>query len=195
MSVAVAVAASTQQVNLKVEAGFIAINKGRSQQGFIKCWDYLALQTTEWALLLQDDALPVKAFQTHLYKMLEAAPSPVVSLYFGPPAPKAASAEAEVLGASFITAPTLFDTVAVCVKTALIPSMLDTVRGHRPLEAAISQWCADNQYLITYPQPSLCDRSPSRYGYHNSPTPLLAYRLGGRTTWDTNRTHQIEAGS
>lgn len=177
-----------------------------------RCWEYLATQDTVWSVVLEDDAEPVEDFTHQLQQVLEAAPTDVLSLYLGTARPvwfqpqgqpsarklqpilREAVAKAEIQGASFILAPQLFHGVAVCIRTSLVPSMLDlTADSTRPIDYRISDWCENEGHLIAYPQPSLCDHEdgPS-VAIHPDREPRLhprkAYKVGGRGTWDRTRT-------
>lgn len=180
-----------------------------------KVWTWLADNPADadWLVVIEDDALPITEFADQLTQVLEAAPTPIVSLYLGTGRPvwyqpkgqssakklqpilREAVAKAEVQGSSFITAPQLFHGVAVAIKTDLVPSMLDMTGlkdERRPFDYAISDWGEHEELRISYPQPSLVDHEdgPS-VAVHQDREPRTterkAYRTGGRNTWSSDR--------
>lgn len=48
-----------------------------------RVWAELATTDTEWAVVLEDDAVPVPNFRDQLTQALNVAPAPYVSLYLG----------------------------------------------------------------------------------------------------------------
>jgi hypothetical protein len=168
---------------------------------------------SDWLLALEDDSVPTADFNRQLEMVLDAGPTPVVSLYLGtsrpvwyqPQGQRSATklqpllrervAQADVEGASFITAPQLFHGVAVAIRTELVPSMLDFTSmkdPKRPFDYAVSDWCENEDHTVAYAQPSIVDHEdgPS-VAVHQDREPRLkprkAYRLGGRQTWDGTR--------
>lgn len=172
-----------------------------------RTWTYLADTNSEWSVVLEDDAEPISEFRTQLDLALAAAPTDVVSLYLGTSRPewmefsgrgsavkvqpllRDAVAQASVTGASFITCTRILHGVALCIRTTLVPSMLDFTRDSKqPFDYAIGDWCYNEDHRVAYTQPSLVDHQdgPTLFKHPDGQPrthPRKAYRLGGRQHW------------
>lgn len=202
----------------QVDADYMSVDDGTlgCDGNHRAVWAHLAHLGAEWSVVIEDDAIPVPDFRAQLGKVLAVSPSPVVSLYLGTARPvwielagrgsaqraqplvRQAVAEAEVKGASFITAPKLMHAVAVAIRTDLIAAMLDaTAETLDPIDAAIGKWCSTVGHTVAYSYPSLVDHydGPTVIRRHPDGEPRLeprkAYKLGTRGTW-TTRTVEIQ---
>jgi len=160
--------------------------------------------TTEWALVIEDDALPIPDFTAQTALALGTAPTPIVSLYLGRQRPPQhqASIMAAVKHATehhhaWITASTLFHAVAVAIRTSQVPNLVRFI-DHNPychldIDEAITEWCRHHNHLIGYTQPSLVDhRDTGSIATHRDgatrESGRTAYKTGTRDNWDTPTT-------
>ncbi len=74
-----------KELQQKVKAEFISIDDGTlgCNRNHHHVWNQLSHSPTHWALVLEDDALPVDRFRAQAAAALGAAPTPIVSLYLG----------------------------------------------------------------------------------------------------------------
>lgn len=164
-----------------------------------KVWTWLAEHaTTEWSVVVEDDAIPTARFNSQLGEVLTVAPTPIVGLYLGAGYPpqwqariRAAITEADRTGASWITGQLLYG-VGVAIQTPLIEDMLTyTEKSTQGFDFAIKDWATARSHTIGFTWPSLLDHqdSPSIAKHPDGGqrlTPRKAYKVGGRGTW-TNR--------
>lgn len=150
----------------------------------LRAWDWHQDNNrTPWAIVLEDDALPVVDFVHQAQEALQCAPSPVVSFYLGRSRPPhwqpsigRVIADPETLGPrreSWLTAPVLLHHVGVAVKTSLLPLMCDSLPWHlqsgAPIDEAISLWCRRMNIRVAYTNPSLVDHD------HTIPSVITAH--------------------
>jgi hypothetical protein len=156
--------------------------------------DMHAADPTDWAVTLEDDALPVQGFCDQLDAALKVAPAPVVSLYLGTDGRdhwqsriRHAYTRTSAATCWLVTAGTLLHAVAVAIRTDLLPT-LDLDPGVPP-DAAISNWCKRHGHPVAYSIPSLCDHADGppvitrRGDPHPRDVPRHAHRVGTRTHW------------
>lgn len=145
----------------------------------------------EWAVVLEDDAVPVPDFTGQLDAALHVAPAPIVSLYLGTGNPTTwqprISRAIDTAGqANWLVASTLLHAVAVAIRTELLPIQLDK---RMPIDNAISNWAKRNELLVGYTLPSLVDHADTEpvitQRYDRKPRNLArrAHRIGTRTHW------------
>lgn len=201
--------AMAKQLAVDVEADvFMDDGTLGCEQNHRRAWEHLAHAKTEFALVLEDDAIPVPDFTHQAIQALAVAPSDVVSLYLGTGRPiwfelagrgsaqrlqpliRDAVNQAHTEQACFITAPKLFHGVAVAIRTPLIGSMLTHTRvSPKPIDFAIGDWCVTEGHTVAYTVPSLCnhDDGPTVIRTHPDGEPRMAPRtahmFGGRITW------------
>jgi GR25 family glycosyltransferase involved in LPS biosynthesis len=143
-----------------------------------------------WSVILEDDCLPVNNFRHQLQQALDAAPTPIVSLYLGRKRPQefqdhiaAALKHAHNTNAHWITAPNMMHAVGYAIHTTHIPDLLDDLNTPRfnpqPIDHNISQWAHNRHHQIAYCIPSLIN--------HDDTLPVVAEHDGprppGRTAW------------
>jgi hypothetical protein len=151
----------------------------------------LVSSTTDWALILEDDAQPVPDFRDQADAALSAAPTPIVSLYLGRTYPvenQHRIPAAMDSDSCWILHNRLRHCVAYAVRTDLLPSLalhnspgiVDT--GH------ITHWAKTHGLTpIAYINPSLADHADTRSVIADrAPRPpgRTAWRTGTRDHWD-----------
>lgn len=147
-------------------------------------WEALAHRTSDWIVVLEDDAIPVPDFRAQLAQALTAAPTPVVSLYLGRKRPpqwqqrvSAALRRTFADDACWITANHMLHAVAIAVRADLVPSLL-AHRTRLPWDEHFTTWA--QRHGVSYTVPSLVD--------HADTGTLIAHRDGeprpcGRVAW------------
>lgn len=156
-------------------------------------WEWLADSTTEWGVVLEDDALAVDGFGDQLTQVLRVAPADMVSLYLGrgnPPHWQRPIARViwpnnGLPGAedpNFLVCGHLLHGVGYAVRTALIPDLVAHLRTSTlPLDEAVSDWTLRCGHRVAYSRPSLLD--------HRDGPSLIRERADGyprdqqRTAW------------
>lgn len=210
MTVSIGIVAHTtrralaEQLQARVNADIISIDDGTLKCGgnHQQVWTELADTTSDWALVLEDDAQPVVNFTGQLHRALDACPTNVCSLYLGATRPPQyqtaiadALAKADANQACWITTPLVLHAVALAVRTALIPSMLNHLhtRNYLPIDEAQSSWARKTGQLVAYSVPSLVqhpDVLPTLVRHRDgAPRPTgtrTAHRVGTRRTWTSD---------
>lgn len=158
-------------------------------------WHQLATADAEWSVIIEDDALPVADFSSHLEQALAAAPSNIVSLYLGTSRPalwqsriQAATRRADKANAPWIVGSHLLHAVAVAIRTDLVPTMLEHLDGSLPIDDAITKWATSADQPVAYTWPSLVDHrdEPSLMPRKRRNTgPRRAWRHGTPDQWST----------
>lgn len=185
-----------------VDAWTMCVDDGSlgCEANHLRTWRKLAASTTPWAVVLEDDALPVRDFTVQLGGVLAAAPTPIVSLYLGRSRPpiwqpwiRQATINADLQDACFIPGRRLLHCVGVAIRTPLVAHMVATVakRPDLPIDEGIHQWAEDNRHTMAYCWPSIVD-------HHDGPTlvahrdmqprtePRVAWSCGSRSRWHTS---------
>ena len=189
------------QLANQVEAAYISFDDGTLGFGnHRRVWQLVADEHKDWAVVLEDDAMPVAGFTQQLTAALHNAPTPIVSLYLGnddrtPPNITAAVAKAKACDAAYILGRQVRHAVALAIKTEHVASMLTYVdrRRYFPIDDAINGWHARQMThtLVTYTAPSLVDHKdgPSVIERHRDGlprnTPRKAIHVGTRRNWTT----------
>jgi GR25 family glycosyltransferase involved in LPS biosynthesis len=177
----------------QVEAAFVSVDDGTlgCENNHRKVWQWMADNaTTQWSVVLEDDAKPVNDFRRQLDEALDNAPTPIVSLYLGRKRPphvqdfiRQATIQADQQDACYVTATALFHAVGVAIRTDLVQPMLNaTTSVAPPWDYTIGTWALAEHHTITYLWPSLLD--------HADQDTLIAHpdklpRAKGRTAWRT----------
>jgi hypothetical protein len=148
----------------------------------------------DWAVVLEDDAVPVDGFLEQLDKALPLAPSGLVSLYLGrqrPPQYQNAIAKAvdvaDADDASWIVSTRLLHGVGYAIKTSLLDSLLDFA-SNLPIDEHISAWAQLHGRVTSYAWPSLVDHAdmPTVVSHRDGqprPPGRVAWRTGTRPVW------------
>jgi hypothetical protein len=153
---------------------------------------------TDWAISLEDDAVPIPEFRQQAQAALEHTTAAVISFYFGKhriavweKRKQIAISRATEHDANWFTARTLLHAVAVAVRTDVLSDLLaygTQFPGTFPNDEVISHWANATGNTVAYTWPSLVDHAdqPTLF-VHPDKLPRLpgrkAYKLGTRTTW------------
>lgn len=184
-------AQQTHPAIVSVDTGRIGANTNHQH-----VWNQLAKHNTTWSVVLEDDAQPINDFHLHLTHALDAAPTPIVSLYLGRQRPPQhqqdiadALAKADANQAHWIIATQLFHAVAVAIWTRHIPDMLQHMRPYLPIDENIGRWTRQRGYPIAYTVPSLVDHAdgPTLIRHPDEaprPPGRVAHCIGTHNTWN-----------
>lgn len=155
----------------------------------INTWKRLADEPADWAVVLEDDAVPVHDFTTQLEQALAVAPTPIVSLYLGRQRPPQfqhlippATATATERGAHWLVSRHLLHAVGVAIRTDLIGDMLTHLNSGDPIETGITDWLNHHYQRVAYTWPSLVDHADAETLIHHPDGEL---RPPGRVAWET----------
>ena len=188
------------QLATLVNATYISIDDGTLGFGnHRRVWSLVADEHKDWAVVLEDDAMPVINFTHQLDAALTHAPTPIVSLYLGSddrttPAITDAVAKAKANDAAYILGRQVRHAVALAIRTQHVPSMLTYVtrRRYLPIDDAINAWQAQHlNTTVAYTAPSLVDHrdTPTVITRHRDgkprTTPRTAFHVGTRHDWTT----------
>lgn len=169
----VGVVAHTDRVVMACElASSVEADETFLDDGFLGEWrnHVRALRRAEqfevdYAVILQDDAVPVAGFRKAIEQAVEVYPNSLISLYVGTHRPrpnnvKTAIAQADKVGAAWLTADTLMWGVGIIVPTSLISEILDQVKGSKlPYDQRIGLWAEETGNDVYYTWPSLVDHA------------------------------------
>lgn len=143
----------------------------------------LATAWGDWHCVLQDDAIPIPDLRTHIEHAIAFAPQrTAISLYVGTLRPHAqrvarAVAEADITGASWLSAPTLYWGVAVLIPTEGIPAILNTP-SRMPYDRRIGEIFRSQHRPVLYTWPSLVDHADTPSLLHDRGGERRAHRVG-----------------
>lgn len=197
----VARAEQAHQLATHVDAKFINVDDGTlgCELNHRQVWLWhIANTRTEWAINLEDDALPVEGFTEQVEQALDVAPAPIVSLYLGRHhiptldwEKRKQQAIANIGDAHWLTTNMLLHAVAVAIRTDILPQVIaHTMRlpDFLPNDEAISHFAMNNGCPIAYTWPSLVDHrdQPTLFRHHDKmdrPPGRIAYHTGTRTHW------------
>jgi len=120
----------------------------------------------DWAVVVQDDAVPVPNFRHHLERALAKTPRTGISLYVGTGRPRAervrrAAHEATRQGASWLECDSLLWGVAIALPAEHVDPMLDWAQHQRqPYDQRISAWYRrSRKQPVRMTWPSLVDHA------------------------------------
>lgn len=186
----------------EVDASYVSFDDGTlgCTGNHLKVWRHLAesgLSVGNWAVVLEDDAVPVEGFRDQLDALLAAAPGPVVSLYLGTGYPihwqSRVKRAVEAADSWIVSDGHLLHAVAVAIKAEMVSDMLKHVendaRPRRPIDEKITDWARTNHHFVVYSQPSICDHADedSTIGIHPDGRPRnrprKAWTVGTRQHW------------
>jgi hypothetical protein len=165
----------------------------------------------EWVVILEDDARIGEDFHRQLQCVLDAAPSPMISLYNGTGYPMQYQRRfAELAGRNdvhFILHRAMRHAVAYalhaqCFELGLIESMTKMTRQKWPPDDAMGAWCRTQGMQVAYTNPSIVEHEdgPSvigqRWGVAGPIVgarrlPRHAHHFGGREHWDSQKVDNV----
>ena len=179
----------------------------------LRAWRALAQTDAEYAVVLEDDAVPVQCFNDQLQQALSVSPTPVVSLYLGRDRPRDIQPAIRKLISNdvescWITSDRMLHAVGIAIRTSLVQSMIDHITQapavFMPIDQAIGHWAHSSGYTVGYTWPSLVDhadvdtvidlhddgQSRARWveGKHGMPVlqQRIAWNAGIRARWDSS---------
>ena len=157
-----------------------------------RVWQWLFQRADEWAIVLEDDAVPVPNFRTQLAQALKHAPTPLVSLYLGRMRPPWAqdhilTAVANAGDADWIVSNHMLHAVGYAVRVDLLPSLMSQPLN-TPVDQHISAWAQTESIDISYPWPSLIDHAdlPTIVDHPDGqprPPGRVAWKTAAHPTW------------
>ncbi|AVO21701.1 glucosyltransferase [Mycobacterium phage MooMoo] len=175
-----------QQLAGQTGAEYVSIDDGTlgCNDNHRRVWQWHHDHPSEWAIVLEDDALPINGFRTHATAALATAPAPVVSFYLGRQHPRLwqphiqqALQHATTANAPWITAPRTLHAVAYAIHTTVLKDLL-THHSDKPIDEAITAWQQHTSHLTAYTVPSLVDHTDGPTVINRRPS-----RKPGRTAW------------
>jgi GR25 family glycosyltransferase involved in LPS biosynthesis len=188
-------AQQAHRLNNTFDADYLNIDDGTlgCTGNHLNVWHWLHHNTsTEWSIVLEDDALPIADFRAQAAAALTVAPAPIVSFYLGSypphfdPDKEHAIVQADNTDADWIVAPFLFHAVAVAIRTDQLGPILNHcgVNEPAPIDQAISSYPA----TVAYTWPSLVNHhdGPSATNHPDGiqrGVSRTAYRTGTRGIW------------
>lgn len=195
-----------EQLAEQVNADFISIDGIHQRLGcnanHRRTWTEIAALNPTVGVVLEDDAVVVRDFRHQLEQAVKAAPSAIISGYLGMQRPpqwmpkvKRTVDAANQADAHYITSTHLLHGVCVAMNIEHIPPMLDftATRNYLPWDEAVGAYARHAGQLVTYTWPSIVDHRDGlslishRDGQARKPG-RVAWHVGTRTTWDTNKT-------
>ncbi|AKJ72561.1 glucosyltransferase [Gordonia phage GMA2] len=152
----------------KLDASLALDSHGRWGPGInhLRAWVLGNTLKSDWIAVIEDDAILCDDFVEKVDKLLETAPTDVVSLYLGTGYPRhlvrsaqSAVELAESRGENWLTLHTLNHAVCVLVRQSRVNDMLSVIlpRRHHAADEAISEWAQLRGIRISYPTVSLVD--------------------------------------
>jgi hypothetical protein len=180
------------QLYCMVDADFLTMDDGKlgCTGNHLQAWQWHAEHPSEWAITLEDDAVPVEGFTEQLEVALAAAPTPIVSLYLGRGYVSdthvgADVRRAESVGAHWLVGAGPLHAVALALRGELVGPMIEAVQRSRlAIDHAMSGWARRSGYRTAYSIPSLVDHrdTPSLVVRYRR-SPRVAWRMGTRDQW------------
>ncbi|WP_280473285.1 hypothetical protein [Nocardia asiatica] len=176
----------------------ISLDDGSKGAGgnHLEAWRLTSGLETEWAAVLEDDALPVPGFTQQAEQALEAAPEPVVSFYLGRTRPvrwqeriSRALIRIDDRDPHWLITTHVLHAVAVALHTDLCDDWLDFATDNTlPPDERMTAWCIARGHKVGYAWPSLVDHAdgPTLVKHSNTgntTSPRIAWRTGTRDAW------------
>lgn len=183
-----------------VGADFISWDAKNSATGNHRAaWNWHYAHPSDWAITLEDDAVPCKNFRTQAAKALAVAPRQIVSLYLGQQRPTAwqsayewAIERAEEADAHWMLARHVLHAVGLAADRDAIKAMVQalTLYGVYEPDAAVGAWTARNGVDVAYSWPSLVDHADGLNLIHHHEQEQyrpgrVAWRHGTRRKWNS----------
>lgn len=153
----------------------------------LRAWKSARDSGKKWAVILQDDAVPVENFRKHVMDAVNHKPDEMISLYVGTHRPRKqqvldAVELAESQNASWLVANTLMWGVGVVLPTSRIQEMLDkTAKIRLPYDQRLGAWAETTGRSVYYTWPSLVDHADEETVAHvgkKQQGKRIAHRVG-----------------
>jgi hypothetical protein len=200
----------------QVQADYVSVDDGTLGCGgnhlavLTQLYEMSALRS--WVVVLEDDALPVSDFRDQFTKVLEVAPSPLLSLYCGTGFPaqyQALFVEAVESGVCWIMHAQLRHAVAYALHPLILKAVLTRIEKlieqRWAPDDAIGKWAMENHTPVAYTNPQLVDHDDTKtvidYRMHlghvsvaGRNRPRKAYNVGSREVWDRSEVAVMGGG-
>lgn len=171
-------------------------------------WAWHTHHPGDWAVTLEDDAVPCKDFRAELEKALAVAPTHLVNLYLGQKKPEkwqstiaSALLRADKEKANWIVTKYNLHAVGIACHMPLIRALSYTLALYSvyPTDEAIALWCTRNAVDLAYTVPSLVDHAdlPTLIDRIDGKAPgpgRVAWRTGTRRKWTSASVPLIAPG-
>lgn len=195
-----------EQLAEQVNADFISIDGIHQRLGcnanHRRTWTEIAALNPTVGVVLEDDAVVCPDFRHQLEQAIKASPTHITSLYLGRQRPPQwqrnitkATEAADNTDAHYLLCTHLLHAVGVAVTAEHIPPMLNftATRNYLPWDEAVGCYARNVGQKVAYLWPSIIDhRDGMSLISHRDKQPRTpgrtAWRIGTRTTWDTERT-------
>lgn len=184
-----------------VDADHISMDLGDkgANKNHRDAWTWHQHHYADWAVTLEDDAVPCKDFRNELEKALTVTPTHLVSLYLGRMKPEGwqdtiehALLRADKEKACWITGAHNLHAVGIACSGQIVRALTYTLALYSvyPTDEAISLWCSRNAVDLAHSVPSLVDHAdiPTliRHGDGEERIPgRVAWRHGTRRKWSS----------
>ena len=203
-----------ESLSHKVDAEIVSVDEDSqgAESNHLQALTWLKDCDSEWAIVLEDDSVPVLHFRDQAMKALAVAPTPIVSFYIGRGRPpqwqqsiSAAVGQALQTDANWVVGTHLLHAVGYAIKTELIPSALAHPiprddQNMQPLgvdyvlhrDVPLCRWAYTHEHKVSYAWPSLIEHR------HTLPTLITAcedhkgtearraWQVGRREAWDSS---------
>lgn len=148
--------------------------------------------SSDWIVVLEDDAVPIDDFSGVLYSQLsEIDNDKIVSLYLGKQRPPSVqptlqrTIEAASEDVSWLVTKNLYWGVGVCIPGAFVDSISDHVlTSSHPWDSSVGRWALSNSVEVWYSWPSLVDHLDEETTINHADG---MGRTEGRRAWRTGR--------
>jgi len=184
------------ELGAQVDADFVCMDDGAlgCRANHVNAWNWHAAWPAEWAVVLEDDAIPVAGFRDQLSAVLAVAPAPIVSLYLGygyiyDRDVKHHLDQAEIIDANWIVTGRVLHAVGLAIRGELVESLLAALPRDKTqaIDRSVSLWARRAGHEVAYTIPSLVDHrdDTSLVLPHRRRSPRKAWKVGGRKQWNT----------
>ena len=148
--------------------------------------------SSDWIVVLEDDAVPIDDFSSVLHSQLSEIDSDkIVSLYLGKQRPPSVqptlqrTIEAASEDVSWLVTKNLYWGVGVCIPGAFVDSISDHVlTSTHPWDSSVGRWALANSVEVWYSWPSLVDHLDEETTINHADG---MGRSEGRRAWRTGK--------
>lgn len=193
--------AAGQQLADQVGADYLSVDTGNlgCLGNHLQVWKHHVANPADWNLTLEDDAVVRHDFRAQLDAALAAAPTDIVSLYWGGGYIDDARSGATALRAHesgvcwALTRGRVLHAVAVAVRGELLARMVGFLQTTRqPIDVTLSKWARLHHRHVAYSVPSLVDHADTASLVHRfRRAPRKAWSVGSRQHWSDESVYMI----
>ena len=200
-------AALAEKLAAEVGADHVSLDSGTRGAGanHRAAWSWHQAHPADWAITLEDDAIPCKDFREQAAAALEHAPARLVSLYLGRVRPEhwqdtieKALQRAQKAKACWITDKHSLHAVGICADQRSIQMALYALALYSvyPPDEALGLYTYRNQIDVAYSVPSLVDHADEDSLIPGKiPCGRVAWKWGTRRSWNSNAVALIAPNS